>query len=175
MVNTAAVVRVVSSSARRMSGPDVGAREPAAQHADDEGAAGAGAGSLGRREQPAVDAADHEREQQHRRPDVAQRFEAFLPGVLRSGRQVVRPRRADDRDRDHVHDHREDAGNDTGNEQLADILLGDQPVDREHGRRRDHDAERAAGRDHAGGEGLRIAEAPHLRIGDLGERCRGRD
>ena len=45
-----------------------------------------------------------------------------------------------------------DARHDAGDEQLADVLLGDQAVDREHGRGRDHDAERAAGRDHAGGE-----------------------
>jgi len=36
-------------------------------------------------------------------------------------------------------------GNDAGDEQLADVLLGDQPVDREHRRRWNHDAQCAAG------------------------------
>ena len=65
-------------------------------------------------------------------------------------------------------------GNDAGDEQLADVLLGDDAVDREHGRRRQHGAERAAGGDHAGGEGLRIVVAAHLRIGDGRERGGGR-
>ncbi len=150
-------------------------RQAAAQHADDEGAAGAAARRFGRGEHAAVDAADDEGEQQQRRPDVAQRREALRPRAARAGRQVARPRHADDRDGDHVHGDGEDAGQDAGDEQLADVLLGDQPVDREHRRGRDHDAERAAGGDHAGGEGLRIAVAPHLRIGDLRERRRGRD
>ena len=92
-----------------------------------------------------------------------------------AGRQEAGPRVSDDRDGDHVHRDGEDAGQDAGDEQLADVLLGDQAVDREHGGGRDHDAERAAGRDHAGRERLRIAEAPHLGIRHLGEGRGGRD
>ena len=66
------------------------------------------------------------------------------------------------------------ARNDAGDEQLADVLLGDDAVDREHGRRRQHGAKRAAGGDHAGSEGLRIVVAAHLRIGDGRERGGGR-
>ena len=95
---------------------------------------------------------------------------ARWPAGRKPGRAI-----ADDRDRDHVHRDGEDARDDAGDEQLADVLLGDQAVDREHRRGRDHDAERAAGRDHAGREALRIAEAAHLRIGDLGEGRGGRD
>ena len=53
-------------------------------------------------------------------------------------------------------EHREDAGQDAGHEQLADVLLGDDGVDRQHRRGRQHRAQRAAGRDDAGGEGLRV-------------------
>ena len=77
------------------------------------------------------------------------------------------------RDRGHVHADGQKARNDAGNEQLADILLGDDPVDGKHGRRRQHSAERAAGGDHAGCETLGIAEATHLRIGD-GRKRRSR-
>ena len=154
---------------------DVGARQPPAHHADDERAGRAHAGRFGRGEQAAIDAADHEREQQQRRPDVLQRGQPLRPGRALARRQEARPRIADQRDGDHVHGDREHARQDAGDEQLADVLLGDQAVDRKHRRRRDHDAERAAGRDHAGRERLRIVEAPHLRIGDPREGRRGRD
>ena len=67
-MNTAAAVRVADSSASRI----FGAVELAAQQAEDEGAAGADAAGLGRREEAAVQAADHEDEQHQRRPDVLQ-------------------------------------------------------------------------------------------------------
>ena len=147
--------------------------------ADQERAGGADAAGLGRRkarqERQAVKPADHEDEQQHRRPDVLQARKALAPGGLLTRRQEARTKPADQRDGQHVHGHREDAGNDAGDEQLADVLLGDDAVDREHGRRRQHGAQRAAGRDHAGGKGLRIAEAAHFRIGDRRERRGGRD
>ena len=44
-----------------------------------------------------------------------------------------------------------------GDEQLADVLLGDEAIDGKHGRGRKNRAERPAGGDHAGGEGLRAA------------------
>ena len=47
-------------------------------------------------------------------------------------------------------DDGEHARDDAGDEQLADVLLGDDAVDGEHRRGRQHGAERAAGRDHAG-------------------------
>ena len=115
------------------------------------------------------------KKQQHHRPDVAQRADALAPAGALAGRQKIRPHQPDDVDGDDVHRHREQAGHDAGDEQFADVLLGDQAVDREHRGRRDHDAERAAGRDHAGGEALRIAVFAHLRIGDLGEGGGGGD
>ncbi len=78
-------------------------------------------------------------------------------------------------DRGDVHRRRQNAGQDAGDEQFADVLLGDDAVDREHGRWRQHRAERAAGGDDAGGEALRIAVAAHLGIGDGGERRGSRD
>ena len=101
--------------------------------------------------------------------------ESLLPGMPRRRRQEIRPQLADDHDRDHVHGGGKETRNDAGDEQLADILLGDDAVDRKHGRRRQHGAERAAGGDDAGGEGLRIVVAPHFRIGDGGKGRRGGD
>ncbi len=95
--------------------------------------------------------------------------------VARRGGQELGPHLADDHDGEHVHRGGEQARNDPGDEQLADVLLGDDAVDRQHGRRRQHGAERAAGGDHAGGERLRVVVAAHFRIGDGGERRRGGD
>ena len=95
--------------------------------------------------------------------------------VARRGGQEIRPHLADDHHREHVHRGGEQAGNDAGDEQLADVLLGDDAVDREHGRRRQHGAERAAGGDDAGSKRLRIVVAPHFRIGDGGESRGGGD
>jgi hypothetical protein len=74
-----------------------------------------------------------------------------------------------------MHDDREQAGNDSGDEQFADILLGDEAIDHQHRRGRQHGAERAADRDHAGRERLRIVETAHFRIGDRRKRRGGRD
>ena len=127
-------------------------------------------------ETAAIEPADHEDEQQQRRPDVLQRRQAARCQVLRSpaGRKPGRDP-ADDGDGGRCTCTIASSRQDAGDEQLADVLLGDDAVDREHGRRRQHGAERAAGGDHAGGEALRIAVAPHFRIGDGGERGRGRD
>ena len=59
------------------------------------------------------------------------------------------------------------AGQNPRQQQLADRLLGEQPVDDERGARRDEDAERAAGGDHAGREPVAVVVAPHLRQADL--------
>ena len=56
-----------------------------------------------------------------------------------------------------------------------DVLLGDEAVDREHDRRRDQDAERAARRDHAGCDIVAVAEATHLGQRDVAHGRRGRD
>ena len=88
--------------------------------------------------------------------------------------QEFRPQPADDDDGQHVHRRGQQSRNDAGDEQLADVLLGDDAVDGEHRRRRQHGAERAAGGDHPGGERLRIVVAAHFRIGDGGEGRGGR-
>src|SRR5262245_26640242 len=111
--------------------------ETPAQQADQESAARADTAGFGRREarqerQP-VKAADHEYKQQQRRPDVFQRGTTLRPGAARTGWQEFRPSPSDDGDRGHVHADRQQAGNDSGDEQLADVLLGDDAVDREHG------------------------------------------
>ena len=153
-------------------GQNVLARQPAARDTDQERAGRADTSRLGRREQSAIQSADDEHEQQQRRPDVAHRLGAFAPGAARRRRQIAGPDGTDHRDRRHVHADGEQSRQNARHEQLADVLLRDQPIDREHDRWREHRAQRAAGRDHAGRERLRIMVQPHLGIRDGGE-CRG--
>ncbi len=170
-MSTAAAVRTACSSERRISSRvQLAARHPDQKRADRTHAAG-----FGRREQAAIEPADDKDEQQQHRPDVAQSGKALLPGVARRGGQEIRPQPPDDDDGEYVHRSGKQSRNDAGDEQLADVLLGDDAVDRKHGGRRQHGAERAAGRDHAGGERLRISVAAHLRIGDRSEGGGGSD
>ena len=67
------------------------------------------------------------------------------------------------------------AGQHAGGEQLADVRLGDDAVDHHDRRRRDHDAQRAAGGDDAGRQVVGVAELLHRRVGDLAHRRRGGD
>ena len=83
--------------------------------------------------------------------------------------------RDDDLHHQHVTQHRDDAGQNGRDEQLADGLLGEDGVDHERHRRRDHDAQRAAGGQCAGRERARVAEAAQLRQRHLPHRRGGRD
>ena len=167
-VKTAAAVRVACRSAARTPA----ASSSTASDRDQEGAAGADPARFGWREQAAVKPADDEGEQRQRGPHVAQRLDPLAPVASRSRGQKARPDEADGSDREHVHRDGEHSGQDPGDEQLADVLLGDQAVDGQHRGRRKNGAERSAGGDHPGGEGLRISVSPHLRISDSGEgRC----
>ena len=82
---------------------------------------------------------------------------------------------ADERDGDQEHRREQEPGQHAGEEQLADRLLGENGVDHHAGARRDQDAERAAGGDHAGGEAVAVAVAAHLRQRDLADGRRARD
>ena len=68
-----------------------------------------------------------------------------------------------DRDGRHEQGDQENARENARHEQLADILLGDDRVDHQRYRWRDHDPERAAGGDRAGCQLVRIAISAHGR------------
>jgi hypothetical protein len=74
-----------------------------------------------------------------------------------------RIQRDDDADHDHVADHGDDAGEYGCHEQLADRFLGQDGVDHQRHRGRDHDAQCAAGRQRAGGQRAGIAIAFEFR------------
>src|SRR4029079_17504594 len=111
------------------------------------------------------DAADDERKKQQSGPHLAHAFHSLAPGGAHTGRQVAGSGVADHGDGQHVHGDGENTGQDAGDEQLADVLFGDQAVDGEYRGGGNHDAERTASGDDAGGKALRVAVAAHFRIG----------
>src|SRR6185312_6970505 len=141
--------------------------EASGHDADNEGAACADAAGFGRsksrQERQAVEPADDENEQRKRRPYLLYRGQSFRPRSPLAERQKIRPRITDQRDGDEIHADRQQAGENAGDEQLADILLGNDAINRKHDGRRQHGAERAARGNDAGGETFRIAEAAHFR------------
>src|SRR5690606_41598170 len=84
-------------------------------------------------------------QQQGRSPDIAQGNETLPPGGLRPPRQQIGPQRPQEADRNDVEQNGEQPGQDAGDEQLADILLGQDAVEGEDHRRWNHDAQRTAG------------------------------
>ena len=149
--------------------------ERAARERDQERAARPDAGRLGRGEQPAVDAAHHQDEEDQRPPHAPERGEAAGPvGALGPG-PVPRAPPDHPLDGGEVKEDPRQPGNEAGGEQLADAGLGHQPVDHQDHARRDQDAERAPGGDRGRGEAVGIAVAAHRRHGDLGHRRRGRE
>jgi hypothetical protein len=133
------------------------------------------AGSLGRREQAAVDAAHDKAEQQDHAPNLTQRLEALRPRGTHAARAGFRIAPDDPLHGDAEQDGRQDAGDDAGCEQLADIGLGDDAVQHHDGRRRDQDAERAAGAHGRCREPILVADPLHRGVGDLGHGGRGGD
>ncbi len=150
-------------------------REGAAGEREEEGARCADARALGGREDAAVDAAQHHDDEQGDAPDAAQRGPALGPAGALAGGPGGWIAPGDPGDADHQQGRAQQAGQHAGGEELADVRLGDDAVDHHDGGRRNHDAERAAGGDDAGGEVVGVAVALHRRVGDAAHRGSGGD
>ena len=131
-------------------------------------------GPLGRCEPAQVDAADDQREHREHGPDPRQRPPPFghRHGRARAARLRMAPHVQ--RDGHHVARRREQPRHDGGEEQLGDVLLGQDRVDHEDDRRREEDAEGAAGGKGRGGEAAGVALPPKLgQNATLAHRRRG--
>ncbi len=170
-MNSVAVVRAASA---RVEIHSCERAQVPAQHGNDRGAEGADTGGFGGREDAAVDAAEHQHEQPEHRPHHAQRAALDLRVERIAGRAVFGIAPNGHFHRAEEQPDQQQAGQHAGDEQLADILLRDDGVDDQRHRGRDHDAERAAGGDRAGGETVAVAVMPHRRDGDLGHGRGGR-
>ena len=94
-------------------------------------------------------------------------------GVVKEG-IIVEGYFDDDEDGDHLHQHGQQAWDDARHEQLSNVLLCEDGVDRQHGGGRQHRTQGAAGCNHASGERLGVAKAAHLGISHRrkrGSRC----
>ena len=148
---------------------------PPLRKGQDQRQAGTQTRGLGGGEQPAVQAADNEHEEQREGPHAAQRAQLLGDaGALAAGR-ILRADAGDRVDHAEIHHQTENAGDHGGDEEVADVGLGEDAVDHQDDRGRDQDAERAAGGDGGRGELIRVAVALHARVGDLGHRSRGRE
>ena len=141
--------------------------EPPLDDDEQEGACRAHAGAFGGGEDAQIDAAHDEDEQQHGTADALQRPDAVHQRQLRFHRQVQLADAHGDDHRKRIAENADDARHDAGEEQLADVLLGHDPVEDEDHRRRDENAQRAACRDGGGGKPVRIAILAHGGQGDL--------
>ena len=91
-------------------------------------------------------------------------MQALGPGFLFTTWQPVGPHPHDDDNREHIHEHGQNAGDDARHEQLANVLLREDGIDRQHRGRWQHGSQGAASCDDAGCERLRITEAAHLGV-----------
>ncbi len=164
------------ASGARENDPEV-TPAPAAvdRHHHHQRAKGTDAGDFGGRRPAAVerDHDDDDEPEEGRQP--RQRLQAILPAVILESEQRVGtgglnigPRRTLF-SRRFVHhpdceQHRKQQTRpDACHEQFADRLLGGEAVQDQRQRRRNQDAECAAGGDQAGGECVRVAALPHFR------------
>ena len=95
----------------------------------------------------------------HTPDDLLTRVARELLG--RHGRGIILFHNGDDLDIDDVGRAQQQAGNDRAVKQLADGYVGGRAHKDQHDARRDKDAERAAGDDHARGEGLVVLRVQH--------------
>ena len=152
----------------------LGPSQLAAQQRGDEGCRSADAGAFGGREQPAVDAAEDDDEDQRDRQHAAHQAPAQPRCVLVVViRRMAGKEAHGQRDREDVAEHRDQPRHHRRGKELGDVLLGQDRVDDQRHRRRDQDAQRAARGQRAGGQPARVAVALELRQRHLSDR-RGR-
>jgi hypothetical protein len=172
---TAAVICAVST--RDL--PEASTVEAALGEGDDQGACGAHGSGLDRREQPAIDAAENQPDQENDGKDLAgdlgQTHErSLLDRWLRPAARIdpVRPENSHQHDPDRKAQGKHDARDDPGNEEIADRAFGQNAVENEQQARRDQHAEHGRAGDDADGEARRIAVPKHLRDGHSREHRR---
>ena len=130
----------------------------------------ADAGRLRRRRDAAVEHVHHADDDHDERRDLRDRLEFLLPDIAEVDGVRAEAALPDDEHRpQHEQAGEHQARHHAGEEQPADRGLGGDAVEDERDRRRDQDAERAAGADRAGGDVVRIAAPAHLRNAHLAD------
>ena len=158
---------IVARSIGQVRRPRQAASASAADHAERRG--------LGRRREPGVDRADHQGEDQERRHEVGQRAQAGRPVARDPLAAPGGPQRAADQHGDHEQQRQHETRQEAREVELRDRGLGQHAIDDHVDRRRDQDAERAAGGDRAEEEALVVAVAVDLLDRDRADRRGGRD
>ena len=167
------MVRIITDSrmvSRRMCQICSHLPKPVDQDRQDQAQRGADAGRFRRRRHAAVERIHHAEDDQQERRDLRDRLEFFLPRIAEVDGMRAEAALPDDEDRpQHEQAGQHQSRHHAGEEQTADRGLGGDAVEDEGDRRRDQNAERAAGADRAGGHVVRIAAPAHLRNAHLAD------
>ena len=131
---------------------------------------------LGRRHDAEIEPADDAEDQDPDRPHLGQRTPPLTPGdgLLERRRQLGTQLAAHD-DHRGVDQRGHKPGQDAGDEQLGNRNLGEDAVEHEADRRRDHRPQRSGAGDDAGRQPLVVAVARHLGDGDAAHGRGGGD
>ena len=146
-----------SSAAQRKLAPD---------DAEHDGAEGADRGRFGRAEDAGIDAADGHQEQRQELPRAFHGGEPLAPRHAGAERRIVLANMRDHDHHGHIKPGENQPGDQAGGEQPRHRLLGDRGVDHQNDRRRNQDAEAAAGGERAGGKPGVVAGLAHFRQRD---------
>ena len=152
-----------------------GKRELAADHAENDGAERADRGRFGRAEYAGIDAANGHDEQREKLPRAFHGGEPLTPRHAFASRGIAFADIRDQHRHRHIKRGQQQAGDQAGGEQPRHRLLGDRGVDHHDDRRRNQDAEAAAGGKRAGGKPHVIAGLAHFGQRDPRHGRRGGD
>src|SRR5579875_2060118 len=111
-------------------------RKPPSHRRNQESTPRTHAGCLGRSKNAAVKPADNEEKQKRNRPNTAHGLPPLGPPGALSLRKISRANKPDQGNSGKIHRHREQPRNDACDVKLADVLLRDEAIDREHQGRR---------------------------------------
>ena len=150
---------------------DFPAPELSAGKADQQRADGSCTGCLIDCEKAEIHAAEHKNKQCDHGPQTLERVEALTPAVDGAARHDMGLPPAQIAHNTEIEKNAEKARDDPGEEKLLHIGLGHEAVEHEYDRGRNHDAQRAPGRDDTSGKASVIARTPHFRQRNLAHSC----
>ena len=130
---------------------------------------------FGRGRPTRIDRSDDRKEDDQRRQKIGQRGDALCPACRRRLAAERGPDNADEQHGQAEQARENDAGDESREIELRNRCFGEHAVHDHVDRRRDEDAERAAGRDGAEEQALRIAALLHLAQRHRADRGRRRD
>src|SRR5690606_34722732 len=141
---------------------------------DEQGTDRTNTGRFSRREQVAINPANHQQEQQQDRTHTLQAADTFHPGAALARASQAGCHASGHHNRAYVQHHAQDARQYSRNEQLADVIAGQHAIDNQGHAGRDHGTQGAGRGNSAACQGIGIAVALHGGVRDPGHGGRRR-